>query len=157
MIRLSRMADYALVLMSRMASDQEAVHNALGMSGATGLPTPTVSKVLATLARHGLLSSVRGAKGGYRLASSPEDVSVAEIIGAIDGPIALTQCIEHAPGVCDIETLCPCRAPWQVINDVVRRSLEGVSLAELAAPMSSLLAFASRGRDAPRLTGGPHG
>ncbi len=157
MIRLSRMADYALVLMSRMAHDQEAVHNALDMSGATGLPTPTVSKVLATLGRHGLLRSVRGAKGGYRLANSPEDVSVAEIISVIDGPIALTQCIEHAPGVCGIESLCPCRDPWQVINDVVRRSLEGVSLADISAPIPSFPAFASRGRGAPHVARGSHG
>ncbi len=157
MIRLSRMADYALVLMARMAHDQEAVHNAFDMSGATGVPTPTVSKVLATLARHGLLHSVRGAKGGYRLAAGPQDISVAEIISVIDGPIALTQCIEHAPGVCEIESLCPCRQPWQVINDVVRRSLEGVSLADIAAPMPSFPAFAHRGRGAPHITSGSHG
>ncbi len=157
MIRLSRMADYAVVLMTRMAQDQEAVHNAFDMSGATGVPTPTVSKVLATLARHGLLHSVRGAKGGYRLATGPQDISVAEIISVIDGPIALTQCIEHAPGVCEIESLCSCREPWQVINDVVRRSLEAVSLADIAAPMPSFPAVAHRGRGAPHIASGSHG
>ncbi len=156
MIRLSRMADYALVLMTRMACDRDAVHNALDMSGATGLPTPTVSKVLSMLARHGLLQSARGAKGGYRLASSPQDVSVAEIISVIDGPIALTQCIEHAPGACGIESSCPCREPWQVINEVVRRTLEGVSLADIAAPVPSFPAFAQLGRGASHITGGPH-
>lgn len=128
-----------------------------GTGGATGVPTPTVSKVLATLARHGLLHSVRGAKGGYRLAAGPQDISVAEIISVIDGPIALTQCIEHAPGVCEIESFCSCREPWQVINDVVRRSLEAVSLADIAAPMPSFPASAHRGRGAPHIASGSHG
>ena len=133
MIRLSKLADYGVVLMTRMASRPEGIHNTLDLSLLTGLPTPTVSKVLAKLGRHGLLRSVRGAKGGYRLAQSPQNISVADIISAIEGPIALTQCVEHTLGCCDIEPLCPSRYGGQVINDTVRRSLESVSLAEIAA------------------------
>ena len=132
MIRLSRLADYGVVLMTRMASRPEGIHNTVDLSLLTGLPTPTVSKVLAKLGRHGLLRSVRGAKGGYKLAQSPQNISVADIISAIEGPIALTQCMEHTLGCCDIEPLCPSRYGWQVINDTVRRSLEGVSLADLS-------------------------
>ncbi|MCH9053852.1 MAG: SUF system Fe-S cluster assembly regulator [Proteobacteria bacterium] len=135
MIRLSKLADYGVVLMARMAARPEGVHNTVDLSLLTGLPTPTVSKVLAKLGRQGLVRSVRGAKGGYRLAQSPENISVADIISAIEGPIALTQCMEHTLGCCDIEPLCPSRYGWQVINDTVRRSLESVSLAEISTPV----------------------
>jgi FeS assembly SUF system regulator len=138
MIRLSRLADYGVVLMTRMASSPEKVHNTMDLSLLTGLPTPTVSKVLAKLGRQGVLRSVRGAKGGYRLARSPQNISIAAIISAIEGPIALTQCMEHALGCCDIEPLCPSRYGWQVINDTVRRSLEGVSLAEISTQVQLL-------------------
>ncbi|MCH8096048.1 MAG: SUF system Fe-S cluster assembly regulator [Proteobacteria bacterium] len=132
MIRLSKLADYGVVLMTRMASRPEGVHNTMDLSLLTGLPTPTVSKVLSKLGRHDLLRSVRGAKGGYKLARSPQNISIADIISAIEGPIALTQCMEHTLGCCDIEPLCPSRYGWQVINDTVRRSLESVSLAEIS-------------------------
>lgn len=133
MIRLSRLADYAVLLMSRMANTPDAVHNAIDIAEATGLPTPTVSKLLATLAREGLLKSVRGAKGGYGLAMPSGQISVAHIIAAIDGPINITHCIEHGPGSCDVELLCPSRGGWQAINRAVRQALEGVSLAEISA------------------------
>ncbi len=142
MIRLSKLADYGVVLMTRMASRPEGVHNTVDLSLLTGLPTPTVSKVLAKLGRQGLLRSVRGAKGGYKLAQSPENISIADIISAIEGPIALTQCMEHTLGCCDIEPLCPTRYGWQVINDTVRRSLESVSLAEISTQVQL---FAARG------------
>jgi FeS assembly SUF system regulator len=138
MIRLSKLADYGVVLMTRMANRPDEVHNTMDLSLLTGLPTPTVSKVLAKLGRHGVLRSVRGAKGGYRLARSPQNISIADIISAIEGPIALTQCMEHALGCCDIEPLCPSRYGWQVINDTVRRSLEGVSLAEISTQVQLL-------------------
>lgn len=133
MIRLSRLADYAVLLMSRVATTPDAVHNAIDIAEATGLPTPTVSKLLAILAREGLLKSVRGAKGGYGLAQPARDITVAHIIAAIDGPIAITHCIEHGPGSCDVETLCPSRVGWHAINRAVRQALEGVSLAEISA------------------------
>jgi len=134
MIRLSRLADYAVLLMSRMAQAEDAVHNALDMAQATGVPTPTVSKLLATLARDGMLKSVRGAKGGYCLALPAREITVARIIAAIDGPIAITNCIEH-PGSCDVETLCPSRHGWATINHAIRSALEGVTLADLSAPI----------------------
>jgi FeS assembly SUF system regulator len=138
MIRLSRLADYAVLLMSRMANTPQVTHNALDIAEATGLPCPTVSKLLATLAREGLLRSVRGAKGGYGLAHPARDITVAHIIAAIDGPIAITACIEH-PGSCDVETLCPSRVGWQAINRAVRQALEGVTLAEISASVPPAL------------------
>ena len=131
MIKLSRLADYAVVLLSQMAGNAKGVHNAVDLADRTGLPIPTVSKVLATLARNSVVRSVRGAKGGYRLASEPGNISVASIISAIDGPIALTQCVDHGADSCTVETLCPSRAGWHKINEAVERALAGVSLAEL--------------------------
>jgi len=131
MIKLSRLADYAVVLLTQMGSDAKGVHTAIGLAANTGLPVPTVSKVLATLARDGVVSSVRGAKGGYRLAAAPDRISVAQIIAAIDGPIALTQCVDRSAEICTVETLCPSRAGWHKINEAVERALSEVSLAQL--------------------------
>lgn len=133
MIKLSRLADYAVLLLTQMGNEGRAVHNALDLADRTGLPVPTVSKILATLARDGVLLSVRGAKGGYRLAAAPERITVAGIIAAIDGPIALTQCTDTA-GACNVETLCPTRAGWQKINAAIRDALTGVTLADLMTP-----------------------
>jgi FeS assembly SUF system regulator len=133
MIKLSRLADYAVVLLSQMGGETKAVHNALDLAERTGLPMPTVSKVLAMLARDGILISVRGAKGGYRLAAPPARISVANVIAAIDGPIALTQCVDSA-GSCNVETLCPTRAGWHKINAAILGALTGVTLADLIAP-----------------------
>jgi FeS assembly SUF system regulator len=131
-IRLSRLADYGVVLACQMAVKAEGCHNAFDLAAATGLPAPTVSKLLAALARAGVLVSQRGAKGGYRLARAPEAITAADIVSAVDGPIALTVCIEHGAGACDVESLCPTRSGWRRINDAVRDAMKSVSLAELA-------------------------
>jgi len=132
MIKLSRLADYGMVLMSRIARDGPAVHNAVDLAAETGLPVPTVSKLLSRFAHDGLLVSHRGAKGGYELAHDPSKVTVAAVIAAVDGPIALTLCIE-GPGTCDVEALCPTRAGWHRINRALKEALEQVTLAEIAA------------------------
>lgn len=137
MIRLSRLTDYGVVLTSYMAADAERCHNAFDLAAATGLPAPTVSKILATLTRAGLLVSHRGAKGGYQLARSPRKISAADIVRALDGPVALTLCIEHGDGACEVESFCPSRRSWRRINDAVRQALEGVSLADMAFPSAS--------------------
>ncbi len=141
MIRLSRLADYGVFLMSRMAADDESVHNAVDIATATGLPVPTVSKLLTALARAGLLDSQRGAKGGYRLGRDPGGITVADIVSAVDGPIALTMCIEHGPGTCDVESFCSVGRGWHRINDAVRQALSEVSLAEIAGPVPHLMHF----------------
>lgn len=131
MIRLSRLADYGVVLMTRIAASGQRVHSANNLSADLGLPLPTVSKLLSAFARSGLLVATRGAKGGYRLACDPHRVSVASIVTAVDGPIALTQCIERGPGSCEVEGFCPSRRGWVIINDAVRGAFEQVSLADL--------------------------
>jgi FeS assembly SUF system regulator len=135
MLRLSRLADYGVMVMAHVAADPVGVHNATDAAAATGLPGPTVAKIMAKLGRAGLLVSQRGAHGGYRLAAPPEQVSVAAIITALDGPIALTQCSSnHEPSACDRENLCVSRRGINRINTAIRTALEGVTLAELARP-----------------------
>lgn len=136
MIRASRLADYGVVLAGHMAARPEMFYNAVDLAAVTQLPSPTVSKVLAALTRAGVLVSHRGARGGYRLARAPKDISAAEIVAALDGPIAMTLCIEHGDGACEVETSCPSRRGWNRINAAIRKALEEVSLADLAPPIS---------------------
>ena len=134
MIRLSRLSDYGIVLMAHLAGlDRDDPHAAREIAGAAGLPLPVASKLLKALAREGLLVSHRGAKGGYTLARRPEEISTAQMITALEGPIGLTECTVH-PGECAQESSCHVREPWQRINDVVRTALSEVSLADLAQP-----------------------
>jgi FeS assembly SUF system regulator len=131
-IRLSKLADYGIVIMTTMARHPERCQNAPEIAALSHIPLPMASKILKALARTGLLASHRGAKGGYGLARPAERISVAEIIAALDGPIALTACIEDGPGECEIEARCPARANWQRINDAIRHALESITLAEMA-------------------------
>ena len=135
MIRLSRLSDYAVSLMTHIAHEADEIHNAHDLAEKAHLPAPTVSKILATLAREDLLESVRGRQGGYRLSQESSDISVEDIIAAVDGPIALTQCIDQGPGSCGVEAFCPSSAHWHRINEAIRQALGKVTLAELTAPM----------------------
>lgn len=135
MIKLSRMADYGVVLMTQFARDAGQLKTASDMAATSGLPVPTVSKILKRLVQEGLLESHRGIKGGYMLAREPGEVSMADIIGAVDGPIALTECMSGDGLICEIEALCPTRTNWKKINDVLTAALASVSLAEMAGPI----------------------
>ncbi len=134
MIKLSRMADYGVILMTQLARDGGAVTTAADLAASCGLPPPTVSKLLKELAQDGLLDSHRGTKGGYALARPADDISMADVIGAVEGPIALTDCIDVDGTLCEIEALCPTRTNWRRINDVLTEALDSVSLAEMALP-----------------------
>jgi FeS assembly SUF system regulator len=134
MIRLSRMADYAVVIMSRLAMDSTDVpapQSALQLSDATGLSQPTVSKVLKYLVKSGVVTSARGSHGGHSLARSPATITVADIIEAVDGPIALTDCSDHHSTACDIEKLCPTSKGWKKLNHAVKQALATVTLADM--------------------------
>jgi FeS assembly SUF system regulator len=132
MIRLSRLTDYGIVLLSYMAAHRERAINAAELAAAAQLPLPTVGKLLRLLAREELLVSQRGVKGGYALAHAPEEISIAEIIRALEGPIALTACTTSPSGECEYEPQCPVRKPWQKINGAVRDALEQVTLADMS-------------------------
>lgn len=136
MIRLTKEADYAIVLLIRIAEDPEPVaHSARGLAAEVLLPVPIVSKVLKALARQGLLQSQRGARGGYRLAVAPQAISVADIVTAIEGPIAVTECQMDAGSNCCIEPMCSARQKWNRINQVIHQTLDDISLAEMASPL----------------------
>ena len=140
MIRLSRMADYGVVVMTFMAHRRDQTVSAHQVAENTGLPEASVGKLLKVLSRDGLLDSHRGAHGGYGLTRAPEDISVSDIVTAVDGPIALTLCVDEHPGSCDVEALCPMRGGWNQINTALRDALAGVSLAAMATPLPPLLA-----------------
>ncbi|HEX4896054.1 MAG TPA: SUF system Fe-S cluster assembly regulator [Solimonas sp.] len=133
MLKLSKLADYATVLMTAIARHPDRVHTGQELAERTHVPAPTVAKLLKALARGGLLESLRGAHGGYRLARSAERISVADIVGALEGPISVTDCATHT-GSCSIEQDCATRANWRLINRALRQALEAVTLAQMAAP-----------------------
>lgn len=135
MIRMSRLTDYGIVLMTHLAGHADEQWNAHELALGANLRLPTVGKLLRVLAKEGLLVSHRGVKGGYSLALPPAEISVARIIRALEGPIALTTCIVDSPGECEHEPLCPVRGHWQQINHAVRTALESVSLADLSVPL----------------------
>ncbi|MEM8800181.1 MAG: SUF system Fe-S cluster assembly regulator [Pseudomonadota bacterium] len=139
MIRLSKLADYAVVVMAAMGRDHEKTYSATDLARETGVPAPTVAKLLGALARADLLSSRRGVGGGFQLARATNEISVADMIEAIDGPIAVTACIDHAPGDCSLETICGMRPHWQMINAAISDALKQISLADLAS--KTLAAF----------------
>jgi FeS assembly SUF system regulator len=133
MIRISRLTDYGIVLMTHMATHAERVHNATEVASEAHLPLPTVSKLLRLLAKEGLLESHRGVKGGYGLARRAEEITVGSIIKALEGPIALTTCTTDSPGDCEHEPLCPVRGHWYLINLAIRQALDSVTLTDMAA------------------------
>lgn len=139
LLRLSKLTDYAVVVLSRLAQDGAApgigrVLTAPGLAAATGIAEPTVAKVLKILGGAGLVEGVRGARGGYRLARPLQQVPLAEVIVAFDGPIALTACVDGGMGGCDAEAICPVRGRWDPVNDAIRRALSGITVADLARP-----------------------
>jgi len=150
MIRISRLTDYGIVLMSHMAAHSDRVHNASEVAGEAQLPLPTVSKLLRLLAKEGLLESHRGVKGGYGLARRPEEITVGSIIKALEGPIAITTCTTDSRGECEHEPVCPVRGHWYLINLAVRQALDSVTLADMAAHRRPLqLPMLSRPRPVP--------
>jgi len=133
MMRLSRLTEYGIMLMRHFAAAPECTYTAAKVRAGTHLPQATVSKILRRLARGGLLLSQRGAKGGYTLARAPEEISVAGIIQALEGPFALTACTPDVAGDCRHEPLCAVRGPLQEINFAIRNALASVSVSDLAA------------------------
>ncbi len=130
MIRLTNLADYAVVLMCEMTVTDSRL-SAQDLSASTNIPVPTVAKILNMLAKANLLESRRGLKGGFALSAKTTEISVANIIEAIDGPISLTHCAEDGTADCGYDDICQMRPRWQVVNTAVRNALEDVSLQSL--------------------------
>ena len=136
MIRLGRLTDYALVLMTHMARmPVQQLHTSAALAQGSRLPLPTVTKVLKALQQGELLISHRGVKGGYTLGRAAAEISVADVIAALEGPLALTACSTPVPGACDLESYCPIKDNQRIVNRVVRNALERVALSDLAHPL----------------------
>jgi FeS assembly SUF system regulator len=133
MLRVTKLTDYATLVLTGLAADPAAVHSASGLAERLGLEVPTVSKVLKALALAGLVEGFRGAGGGYRLARPAAAISLIEVVEAIEGPLGMTECSVHA-GACGIEDHCGVRANWRRINAVVVDALRGVTLAQMLDP-----------------------
>jgi FeS assembly SUF system regulator len=133
MLRVSKLTDYATVVMTCLAqSDGEEILSAQQLAERAHLEVPTVSKLLKLLAHAGLVESRRGVNGGYRLARSPVDISVADIVTAMEGPIGMTECCARS-GTCNHEPHCGVRVNWQRISMAIRVALEGVTLADMTS------------------------
>jgi FeS assembly SUF system regulator len=133
-MRLSSLADYAVVMMSAAARHCGQTRiNAGQLAEETGLPLPTVQKLVSKLSHAGLLRSMRGAGGGLKLARPAAAISLAEIIEAIEGPIAMTACVETGRHDCGMEGACRVQPHWPVVNAAVRGALANVSLTSLTS------------------------
>ena len=140
MIRMSKLADYGLVLMTHLIRHRgrEGNMSARQMAKETGLPLPMVSKILKVLTREGLLVSHRGVSGGYDLSRDPEEISIGDVLIAVEGPIAMTECLE-TEGECRQEPVCPVRTNWERINFAVKDVLDAISIADMVEPLPDYL------------------
>ncbi len=149
MIRITRETDYALLILAHLhRRGTGGVHSARDVSSWAGVSLPMASKILKALARSGLLISNRGAKGGYGLARDLDGISVADVVRAIEGPIALVECVGN-PGQCDQEATCLTSQNWKRINDAVEGALQGVAVSELVAASAPEPALLNLGGDSP--------
>ncbi len=144
MLRISKLTDYGTVVLAHLAGDPGAVCSAADVAAATGIAVPTVSKLLKSLARADLVTSTRGANGGYKLARGPREISAADVIDALEGPVSITEC-SASDSQCDYESVCNVGNSWQRINVAIRRALEEVSLIDLLRANSPVPSFSFAG------------
>ena len=130
MLRVTKLTDYATLVMTVLAAAPDAVLSANELAERAGIELPTASKVLKPLAQAGLVDGFRGANGGYRLARDAREVSLADIVEAMEGPLPMTECSIHE-GQCGIEDSCNVRGNWQRVNDVIAKALRDISLHEM--------------------------
>ena len=136
MIRITKQTDYGIVLLTHLAANPEHQYNAPELAAEARLPLPMVSKILKILTRDGLLVSHRGVHGGYSLARPPRQITVDQIVGSLEGRIAMTECVEDHHE-CARESFCAVRGNWQVINGAIQNALSGISLADMVRPIAS--------------------
>lgn len=136
MLRISKLTDYATVILARLAAQPERRLTAAQIAVATRLAAPTVSKLLKQLHRRGLVQSTRGLHGGYLLARPPAAINAAQILDALEGPVAITECASSTSHCC-IESTCLVSNAWRRVNLAVRRSLQEITLLELAGLSSA--------------------
>ncbi len=159
MLRIGKLTDYATLILATLAADRSRLQNAGSLAERTGIAAPTVSKLLKQLHRSGLVISTRGTHGGYQLAREADQISAGAILDALEGPLALTEC-SSGSGQCGIEHTCSVGRSWQKLTLSIRRSLNEISLAQLAgletragAPAERELKFMGRSaRTTPKVT-----
>jgi FeS assembly SUF system regulator len=155
MVKLGKLADYGLVLLTCMAKDHSAsLRTARDLAAESKIPLPTVSKLLKQLLTSGLLVSHRGTKGGYVLAKPPREIPLIDVIAAFEGPVALTECSTDVTGLCHIEASCPVKTNQQLINRAVRQVLGTISLYDLISPLQLTAIKDARGNAVPLLPSG---
>jgi FeS assembly SUF system regulator len=155
MVKLSKLADYGLLLMTLIARRESfGQRTARELAAESHLPLATVSKLLKELLQSGLLVSHRGIKGGYLLAREPQEISLTEIIAAIEGPMALTECSTEVTGLCNIEDGCPIKSNQRIINQAVRGVLERITLSDLVQPLQLTTIKDARGNNVPTIASG---
>ena len=140
MLRISKLTDYGTVLLADLARSDDELCSAAELAQSTGIALPTTSKLLKALARNGLVTSTRGANGGYRLARAANEISAADIIDALEGPVSITEC-SASDSHCDIEDVCNVGNAWQRINVAIRKALQEVSLVDLQRSSSPVPRF----------------
>jgi len=129
-LRISKLTDYGTLVLAHLSSDDVNLTSAAEVASATGIALPTVSKLLKSMAKSGLVTSARGAQGGYRLSRDASDISAADIIDALEGPVHITECSSD-DSHCDFEATCNVGGAWQRINIAIRRALGDINLNDL--------------------------
>ena len=140
MLRISRLTDYGTVVLAHLAHDDADLISAAEVANATGIALPTVSKLLKSLAKADLVNSTRGSHGGYQLARDAREISAADVIDALEGPVSITEC-SAIDSHCDFEDSCNVGGAWQRINVAIRRALDDISLADLLRTKSPVRHF----------------
>lgn len=138
MMRLSKLMDYGVVLLNEFSQPNIGKLSASALAQMTDLSEPTVSKILKLLSKADIITSIRGANGGYVLNKEAQDISLAELIVAIDGPIALTACVDTSPSECAIQHKCNMRGRWDGVNDAIFQALNNIKLSEMVPSASCL-------------------
>ncbi|ACG72124.1 transcriptional regulator, BadM/Rrf2 family [Anaeromyxobacter sp. K] len=139
MIRLSKLTDYAIVILANLARAGEGTLTAQDLAERSKVPLPTVSKLCKELSKAGLVLSHRGRHGGYGLARPADAISIAEIVEALEGPIALTSCVEPGaqPDACGLEATCPAKASWDPVSRAIQGALRGLPLSSIVLQHSN--------------------
>ncbi len=134
---MTKQTDYGIVVLTHFANKSSNLTlTARDISAEAGIPLPMVSKILKLLSRKGILISHRGVKGGYSLSRRADQITVAEVISALEGPIGMTECSSHEEeGECNMESHCPVRFHWQAISYTVKRALEELTLSQMIGPV----------------------
>ncbi len=146
MLRMSKLADYAALMLATMAERPEETYTAASIAAETGVNLPTASKLLKMLGRAGLVASQRGAHGGYTLGRAPSAISAADVIEAVEGPLAMTECT-LASGLCDLEPTCQLGSQWQSLSAAIRRALAEITLTDLIGdPIAPALSLRRRAK-----------